>query len=690
MAPVARAALERSALEVNKPNFENFGPNGSENVDSPKVSTLKQAIKSAQDNVQIQLFNGTQSHNDVKQSDPSTARGKHHDNTSSSDPSVKLGQSSATHAQKFSSGEKYIDRTLKAAQTVQDPIHTVYGLPVDKIQNFNAHIFNIFYKVNETGMPNYQAARIPLPHELNMHKWRELLVGYGDTLLADFLEFGWPIAFNRKQPIYSVQCNHASAMRYPEHVNKYITTELGHGALWGPFRMPPPSCVHISALMSRPKKDSQDRRIILDLSWPPNFSINSGIPKNYYVDGTADMRLPTIDAMVDRLLELGTGAWLYKTDLSRGYRQMRVDPLDWPLLGFSQNNDFFLDLCPPFGLRTSAFMMERLSMGVAYIHERNGFIAFPYIDDFGGAESSMWRATDACDSLHQTFIDLGLQVAAHKIVRPTQVMTWLGIEIDSLLMTLKIPPAKISDFRHVTSEWLEPRLATKREIQSIVGSINYIASIAKPARIYSNRILNFLRSMPNQGRVLTTPEFRQDVRFFTDILPAFNGVCMLVKKELGDENRVEIDACKAGCGGFCADQYYAAPWPEHILVKDYDIAKLECLNLVIALKLWAHKWRHHRLHIVTDNQTSQLALSSGRSHVPYLQHCLREVYILLTTFDIDLRVTHAPGTTIDTADRLSRDFALPFDEWPLQVRQELRGKTRVELEAKLFALQSSD
>ena len=46
-------------------------------------------------------------------------------------------------------------------------------------------------------------------------------------------------------------------------------------------------------------------------------------------------------------------------------------------------------------------------MGVAYIHKGNGFIAFPYIDDFGGVESSLERATEACNFLHHNFIDLG-------------------------------------------------------------------------------------------------------------------------------------------------------------------------------------------------------------------------------------------------------------------------------------------
>ena len=84
---------------------------------------------------------------------------------------------------------------------------------------------------------------------------------------------------------------------------------------------------------------------------------------------------------------------MYKTDLSRGYRQLRVDPWDWPLLGFAHKGSYYMDLCPPFGLRTSAMCMQRTSEAISYIHGQMGFYSRPYLDDFGGAEPDEARAT---------------------------------------------------------------------------------------------------------------------------------------------------------------------------------------------------------------------------------------------------------------------------------------------------------
>ena len=179
--------------------------------------------------------------------------------------------------------------------------------------------------------------------------------------MGDFLEFGWPVNLNRSTILVDTQANHPSATQHDDDVRHYIEVELAHRALAGPFEELPVPYFHTSPLMTRTKKDSVHRWVIMDLSWPKGFAINDSIDPANYLDGPANIKLPTADCMVDRLLLLGDGAFMYKTDLARGYRQLRVDPWDWPLLGFRHGGRCYMDLCPPppppLGLRTSAMCM---------------------------------------------------------------------------------------------------------------------------------------------------------------------------------------------------------------------------------------------------------------------------------------------------------------------------------------------
>ena len=80
--------------------------------------------------------------------------------------------------------------------------------------------------------------------------------------------------------------------------------------------------------------------------------------------------------MSERVRELGPGCLMYKLDLSRGYRQLCLDPLDRPLMSINHEGKIYMDVCPHFGLRTAAMMMERTTMAASYIH---GLSFFPVL-----------------------------------------------------------------------------------------------------------------------------------------------------------------------------------------------------------------------------------------------------------------------------------------------------------------------
>ena len=130
------------------------------------------------------------------------------------------------------------------------------------------------------------------------------------------------------------------------------------------------------------KKGSKQQRVIMDLSWPVGASVNEGVDGDYNMGDNTPIRLPTVQLIDDRLLELGREAYMYKTDLARGYRQLRVDPPDRPLLGLQHRGKFYLDICPPFGLKTSAlfiYIMQSASEAVCYIHGLHVNILLPHI-----------------------------------------------------------------------------------------------------------------------------------------------------------------------------------------------------------------------------------------------------------------------------------------------------------------------
>ena len=71
----------------------------------------------------------------------------------------------------------------------------------------------------------------------------------------------------------------------------------------------------------------------MDLSWPYGASVNDGVLKHSYLQTTYELRYPSIDLITDSLRKLSPSAQIYKVDISRAFRQIKVDPADIDILG---------------------------------------------------------------------------------------------------------------------------------------------------------------------------------------------------------------------------------------------------------------------------------------------------------------------------------------------------------------------
>ena len=125
--------------------------------------------------------------------------------------------------------------------------------------------------------------------------------------------------------------------------------------------------------------------MILDLSYPEGKSVNDGIPEGMLDGASFKMRLPTPFDLARKIVQYGTGVLLYKADLSHAYRQLRSDPLDWPFLALEWNNETYMDVAIPFGLRHGASACQRVSEAIGDIVEDEVTAdMLPYIDDTSG------------------------------------------------------------------------------------------------------------------------------------------------------------------------------------------------------------------------------------------------------------------------------------------------------------------
>ena len=136
--------------------------------------------------------------------------------------------------------------------------------------------------------------------------------------------------------------------------------------------------------MSVPK-DVNDRRVIVDFSFPPGSSVNEGITQSRYLESEAKFNLPSIQSMVSRMNLLGKGCLLYKRDLKGAFKQFNIDPSDYKLTGLEWQGKIYIDTRLAMGLRSAAYCCQAVTEMVAKVMGKVGHVLV-YLDDFGGAD----------------------------------------------------------------------------------------------------------------------------------------------------------------------------------------------------------------------------------------------------------------------------------------------------------------
>ena len=79
----------------------------------------------------------------------------------------------------------------------------------------------------------------------------------------------------------------------------------------------------------------------------------------------------SIDDAYTIINKLGPGTLLSKIDLKDAFYLIPVRPTDWNLLGIHWKQNYYVDTCLPFELRSAPYLFNRFSSALHWILEHN-------------------------------------------------------------------------------------------------------------------------------------------------------------------------------------------------------------------------------------------------------------------------------------------------------------------------------
>ena len=360
--------------------------------------------------------------------------------------------------------------------------------------------------------------------------------------------------------------------------------------------------------------------------------------------------------VVDTLLENNwKGAFLAKVDLKDAFRMVPIHREDWGYLGLKVDNYYFINSVLPMGCGTSCAIFQKLTRALCWIASKElpELRIFGYLDDFLLVSKDLKSAKLHLAHFIAMCKELGVPISEEKTMGPSQSLVFLGVGLDSVNSTLYLDDSKKAKYISVIDSFVGKERSTRKQWQSLVGTLAFVSQVVQPGRTFMVRISN---KMKGRARMIKSPMYiKKDLLAWkhfieNDMAKPFK---MFDSKIVPSVHWYTDASGSLGFGAIFGHRWLYGEW-EDSWWREQNIMLLELYPIWLALKVWGPLITNYCLLVHTDNQALVAALQKCTTKLLMANALLRDISIDCMRLNIILHAAHISGVDNIKADLLSR------------------------------------
>ena len=164
-------------------------------------------------------------------------------------------------------------------------------------------------------------------------------------------------------------------------------------------------------------------------------------------------------------------------------------------------------------------------------------------------------------------------MATEKTEGPAPRLTFLGFEIDSVAMEIRLPHAKLVALKGAVEAWRGRGSCKKKDLESLAGKLVWACKAVSPGKTFVRCMFELLVVVKkSHHHVQLNVAFRSDLLWWDTFLQDWNGVPLLRQDAGGADHIIWTDASGSfGCGALWPPHWIQFQWPQA-----YDVG---CLAL---------------------------------------------------------------------------------------------------------------
>lgn len=377
----------------------------------------------------------------------------------------------------------------------------------------------------------------------------------------------------------------------------------------------------------------------------------------------------------DAISMMTPGCYMAKLDLANMYLTLGLALDTRKFFGFCNKGIRMRYKRMPFGAKLgaavlSAFMAEVLAIA-AFLGLKT---VINYMDDFFIVGATYAECLSNLKLLISILSRHGWTIAEEKTTMPSQLMTFIGVQLDSRSLTLSIEPEKALAVmfkfecarRELLAGTLKPSL-----IASLAGNCIWFSSVVTVGKIFTNPLFKLMRLVRNgkliSGGSVTDASmelFEKSYNWWMDTLRKWgegsllrSNVRVIPSQLIGDAVFVQQDAGDEGLGYFSAlmeeefrrIRWYARTWNESIETSS-TFKELSTLDWALRSRV---EWTNRLIVAVFDSSAAAFGVNNGSSPAERCMELIEAIYVLCDERNITLVSLWVPRAENTFADMLT-------------------------------------
>ena len=214
-----------------------------------------------------------------------------------------------------------------------------------------------------------------------------------------------------------------------------------------------------------------------------------------------------------------------KTDIKSAFCIIPIHPDDYHLQGMTWNNSYFFDRCLPMGCSSSCAIFEAFSTALEWLAKHclcaSGVLHI--LDDFLFIATSQGKCASDFNNFLSLCDCLGVPIAHEKTEGPSTTLQFAGITLDTINMEARLPDDKLQKCNAQLLDMHRRRKTTLKELQSLIGLLNFTCSVVLPGRAFLRRLVDLTTGVRlPRYRIRITEACRPDLLVWLQFLRDFN------------------------------------------------------------------------------------------------------------------------------------------------------------------------